>query len=95
MRLLAKHILQDIKEKDDDARSQIESWEAEVEEEQWETPHDLKKKYPKASILGNQNVIFNICGNRYRLWVKVEYKNGIVLIKNAGTHKEYEKWYIK
>ena len=92
MTLLGKKQLQEFKEKHTDARPQVESWEAEVEEEQWSTPQDLKARYPKASIIGNQKVVFNICGNRYRLWVQVNYKSKIVLV--IGTHKEYDKWNI-
>ncbi len=94
MKLLGKKLLHDFKEKHIDARPQIESWEAEVEEAQWSTPHELKSRYPKASLIGNQQVVFNICRNRYRLWVQVNYRNGIVLIKKIGTHKEYGNWKI-
>ena len=94
MNLLGKQLLRDFIQKHADARSQIESWEAEAEEAQWNTPHDLKSRYPKASILKDQNVIFDICRNKYRLWVKVSYKNQTILIKKIGTHKEYEKWKI-
>lgn len=94
MKLLGKKLLYEFKKKHADARSQIESWEAEVEEAQWLTPHELKARYPKASMPGNQQVIFDICGNRYRLWVQVTYKSGIVLVRNIGTHKEYDKWEI-
>jgi mRNA interferase HigB len=73
---------------------QIESREAEIEEAQWDTPHNLKSRYPKASLLGNQQVVFNIRGDYYRLLVKVNYKNKIVLVKRIGTHKEYDKWKI-
>ena len=94
MKLLNKQILHNFKEQHADARSQIESWEAEVEEAQWSTPADLKRRYPKASFLKDQYVIFDICWNRYRLLVQVTYKNGIVLIKKVGTHKEYDSWKI-
>ncbi len=94
MTLLGKKLLFDFKEKHADARPQVESWEAEVEEAQWHNPHDLKTRYPKASLLGNQQVIFNICGNKYRLLAYVNYKNNIVLVKNIGTHKEYDHWKI-
>lgn len=94
MKLLGKKLLHDFKQIHADARSQIESWRAEVEEAEWETPHDLKRKYSKASILGNQQVVFDICGNKYRLLAKVNYKNGIVLVNKIGTHKEYNKWKI-
>ena len=94
MKLLGKQILYNFKEQHAAARSQIESWEAEVEEAQWSTPADLKRRYPKASFLKNQHVVFDICWNRYRLLVLVTYKSGIVLIKKVGTHKEYDNWKI-
>lgn len=92
MKLIGKKILEDFKEKHADARSQIESWEAEAEEAQWKTPHDLKGRYPKASIIKDNQVVFDISRNKYRLLVQVSYKNGIVFIKKMGTHKEYEHW---
>lgn len=92
MKLIGKKLLQDFKEKHADARSQIESWEAETEEAQWRTPHELKSRYPKASLIKNQQAVFDICRNKYRLLVQVNYKNSIVLIKKVGTHKEYDNW---
>lgn len=92
MKLIGKKLLQEFKEKHADARSQIESWEAEAEEAQWQTPHELKGRYPKASLIKNQQVVFDICRNKYRLLTQINYKNGIVLIKKIGTHKEYDNW---
>jgi len=86
--------MHDFKQGHNDARSQLDSWEAEVGEALWDTPHDLKKRYPKASLLKNQNAIFDFCNNKYRLWTKINYKNSIVLIKKIGTHKEYNRWII-
>jgi len=94
MKLIGIQPLRGFTKKHADAKAQIESWEAETSIAQWNTPHELKLRYPKASILKGQNVIFNICRNKYRLWVKISYKNQIVLIKKIGTHKEYEKWNI-
>lgn len=95
MKLLGKKKLDDFEQKHADAQSQIESWKAEVEETKWNTPHDLRRRYPKASLIGNQQVVFNICGNRYRLLVQVSYKNEMVFVKKVGTHKEYDNWNIK
>jgi mRNA interferase HigB len=94
MKLLGKKLLYDFKQKHADARSQIESWEAEVEEAKWNTPHDLKSRYPRADLPGHQQAIFNICGNKYRLLALVNYKNGILLVEKIGTHKEYNNWKI-
>jgi mRNA interferase HigB len=94
MKLLGKKILDDFKQKHADAQSHIESWIAEIEEAEWNTPHDLKSRYPKASLIGDQQVVFDICGNKYRLLAQVSYKNGMVLVKKVGTHKEYDNWNI-
>jgi mRNA interferase HigB len=94
MRLLGKPKLRKFMDNHADARSQLESWEVEVEAAEWKTPHDLKCRYPKASLPGNQQVIFDICRNKYRLWVTVAYRNGIVQVREIGTHKEYDRWKV-
>jgi len=95
MKLLGKPTLREFTDRYADARSQVESWEAEVEQADWKTPLDLTRRYPRASVIGNQQVVFNICGNRYRLWVSVAYQTGVVVVKKIGTHKEYNDWEIK
>lgn len=95
MRLIGKQRLEDFKRGYPDAREQVEAWEKEVEAAIWKTPHDLKARYPKASLTGKLQVIFDICRNKYRLWVQVTYETGIVLVRKIGTHKEYDKWEIK
>jgi mRNA interferase HigB len=52
---------------------------------------EIKDKYRNASILKNNRVVFNICGNKYRLIVKINYEVQIVFIRFVGTHKEYDK----
>jgi mRNA interferase HigB len=94
MRLLGKPKLRKFMKNHADARSQLYSWEAEVEVADWKTPLDVKKRYPKASVIGNQHVVFNICGNKYRLWVTVAYQTCIVMVREIGTHKEYDGWKI-
>lgn len=94
MKLIGKKLLFNFIKKHADARSQIESWEMEVEEAEWRAPYDIKRRYPKASFVKNQQVIFDICRDKYRLLTQVNYKNRIVLVQKIGTHKEYDKWKI-
>lgn len=75
-----------------DVRAQAEAWFWEVEEERWKGPQDLKQRYPNASFLSENRVVFNMKGNKYRLLVKVGYEQQIVLILAVGTHAEYSKW---
>ena len=36
-------------------------------------------------------MVFNIKGNNFRLVTKVNYEQGIVIIKFFGTHAEYDQ----
>lgn len=92
MKVIGKGVLDDFKKKHTDARSWVDAWIAEVESVSWEKPTDIKKRYPKASILSNNQVVFDIKGNRYRLLAIISYKTKIVLIEKADTHEKYMKW---
>jgi mRNA interferase HigB len=95
MILISKELLDTFKRDHPDAASSVDAWTAEVERAMWQTPHDLLQSFPSADIPGDKQAIFNIRGNRYRLWVKVAYNNGIVFVKAIGTHEEYDRWEIK
>ena len=56
----------------------------------WSTPHNLKADLRNASILKNNRVVFNVCGNKYRIIVLVDYIRHGMLIRFVGTHKEYD-----
>lgn len=94
MKVHNKKLLTEFSSAHVDAKSQIDALVSELEIATWSTPHELKQRYPKASIIGNNNVVFNIRSNRYRLWVIVSYQNQIIMAKKIGTHKEYDKWEI-
>lgn len=62
-----------------------------VKQSQWSSPSDIKEMYRCASIIANQQLVFNFNGNRYRILVAVQYEFGIVYIRFIGTHSEYDK----
>ena len=47
--------------------------------------------FPKARILGNNRVLFNIRGNHYRLIVKINYRYRIQYVRFVGTHAQYDR----
>jgi mRNA interferase HigB len=73
-----------------DSEGPLKSWYQEAKMATWKTPNDVKKQYKSASIEGNNRVVFNICGNKYRLVVKVNYVTEWIFIRFVGTHKEYD-----
>jgi mRNA interferase HigB len=91
MQLLGLPKLEAFKETHADSRGPLDAWRSDVEAAQWSGPQDVKDRYPSASFLADNRVIFNIKGNAYRLVVKVRYQNEIVLIEWVGTHAEYDK----
>ena len=64
----------------------------EAAEAVWAGPQDIKDRFPSASLLSENRVVFNIGGNNYRLLVRVAYNTGVVVILAVGTHAEYDKW---
>ena len=57
---------------------------------QWNSPHELKADLRNASVLKNNRVVFNICGNKYRIVVLVDYTRRGMLIRFVGTHAQYD-----
>ncbi|MCZ6635939.1 MAG: type II toxin-antitoxin system HigB family toxin [bacterium] len=92
MKVVGLPLLREFQNRHADVRSQINAWISEVEEAQWNSPQDIKARYSSASFLANNQVVFNLKGNDYRLVVKVSYKAQLVLIKKIGTHAEYSRW---
>lgn len=73
-----------------DAEQALKAWAEEVGKAEWPTPQAIKTRYPSASFIAGNRVVFNIKGNRYRLIVAIAYRLGVVYIKFIGTHAEYD-----
>ncbi len=98
MRIIAKKTLKDFWEGNpghNDSEGPLKAWHKEVENAHWENSADVKAQYGTASIVGNNRVVFNIHGKKYRLVVKINYQIGIVYIRFIGTHQEYDKIDVK
>jgi len=72
-----------------DSKEQLKTWFKESSKANWSSPNDIRAEYPKASFLKNGRVVFNICGNKYRLIVQINYVRQWVFIRFIGTHSEY------
>ena len=74
-----------------DSEQQLKAWYQEVKKADWDTPNEVKEQYRNASIVADNRIVFNICGNKYRLVVRVNYKSKWIFVRFVGTHKEYDK----
>jgi mRNA interferase HigB len=91
MRVIARKTLREFWNNHSDSESALKAWFWEAQNSRWKSPSEIKKKYPHASILPDNRVVFNIKGNTYRLVVKINYDYGQVFIRFLGTHAEYDK----
>jgi mRNA interferase HigB len=91
MRIISRRTLQTFWVKHPDAQGPLEAWHAEAKAAKWSNPAEIKTRYPSASILNENRVVFNIGGNKYRLVVWIRYEFGLIYVRFVGTHAEYDK----
>src|SRR3989338_1511820 len=73
-----------------DSEQALRAWYTEAKKARWKGPHEIKAQYRSASLVGKDRVVFNICGNKYRLVVVVRYDFGIVFVRFIGSHRQYD-----
>jgi mRNA interferase HigB len=91
MRIFNKSAVEFYAQRHAPARDGLRAWYAEAIEAAWSTPERVKAQFPKASIIANNRVVFDIAGNRYRLIVSMNYKFQAGYIKFFGTHAQYDR----
>ena len=91
MIIINRQILLDFTRKHADARKSVARWIVDVENAQWSSFSDVKKTYNTADYVGNDHIVFDIKGNNYRFVTIVIFEDGVVNIRWAGTHSEYDK----
>ena len=91
MRVIGTEILDDAMRKHSSVSRPLSAWLSETRSAQWKTPNQLKERYPSASVIRNNRVVFNIKGNDFRLVTAINYRSGIVDIRFIDTHAEYDK----
>lgn len=91
MKVVGRSVLDAFCQKHADARQWIENWLADVESAAWASPQAIKDRYPAASFLPENQVIFNVKGNEYRLETTVAYRTSVVVVNWLGTHAEYNR----
>lgn len=74
-----------------DAETPLLIWYQTAMKKTWKSPAEVKKDYAVADIISNNQMIFNIKGNKYRLIVKFNFNMQWAWIKFIGTHAEYDK----
>jgi mRNA interferase HigB len=83
--------LRDFWEKHPRAETPLKDWYAIASKAEWSRPSDVKHAFgTSVDFIGDNRIIFDIGGNKYRLIVRVSYRFKQVLVKFVGTHREYD-----
>ena len=90
MRVVAVRNLRGFWEVHPDCEQPLRAWHQEARAAQWRTPAEVKARYPAASVLRDNRVVFNIAGNKYRLVVRINYDFGVMYVRFIGSHAEYD-----
>lgn len=69
----------------------LQQWYAELLNQEFANFNQLKMAYAAASLVGDDRVVFNIMGNKFRLVVRFVFAYKVIQIKWFGTHSEYDQ----
>jgi mRNA interferase HigB len=92
MQVIARKTLKDFWARHNQAEGPLTAWYLVASKADWTGPADIKAMFgTTVDFVGDNRVIFDIGGNKYRLIVHVAYKFHRILIKFVGTHREYDR----
>ena len=91
MRIISKKALREFWERHPESEQPLLSWYREVEQADWLTPAQVVERYPNASIVGPDRVVFRIRHNDYGIVARIFYPGRMVYIRFVGTHREYKR----
>lgn len=90
MRVIATSALREFWEVHPDGEAALRAWLQRAKAAKWQEPAEVNALYLPASILRDNRVVFDICGNKYRLVVRMNYGFGLIYVRFIGTHAEYD-----
>jgi mRNA interferase HigB len=95
MRIIKIPFLVEAAQKHPKANKWIENWAAITKRVSWKNIQEVRATYPSTDTVmtssGSNVVIFNVCGNDFRLITAIHYNRGIVYTLRFLTHAEYSK----
>ena len=91
LRVISERTLRAFGERHPAAEKPLQAWLAEAKRAHWATLAQVKTRFPNASIIRDNRVVFNIGGTRFRLVVWINYTQQAIYVKWFGTHAEYDR----
>lgn len=99
MRVISLKRLREFWERHPDAEGALRAWYRVASAARWRSLQDARAAYPHADGVETENgetlTVFNVCGNKYRLVVRIRYDFQLVNVRAVLTHAEYDKGWWK
>lgn len=94
MHVIARPFIKAAIQKHPQGAGWLRAWWNRSSKADWRNLHDVQHDYPRTDQV-ERCLVFNVCGNDYRLIVKVAYaaknRRGTLWVKHFLTHAEYDK----
>ncbi len=90
MHIISRKKLREFSEDHPEAREALDHWYNAARRANWRNFSDLRATFGSADQVGHF-VVFNIGGNKYRLIVRIYFRDAVILIRHVLTHKEYDR----
>ncbi len=91
MHVVKKKTLQEFWRRYPASEVPLRAWLKDAERATWRTMHDIKAYARTADLVGDNRVVFNIGGNKFRLVVLCFLAKGRLYIRFVGTHAAYDR----
>lgn len=95
MRIVKEKFLRDAAEQYPKAATYLAAWTATVRAAAWRNMADVGGCYRSADVVhvrsGKPVIVFNVCGNTYRLIVAIHFKSQMAYTLRFLTHAEYDR----
>lgn len=90
MRIVARSTLAAFWEKHPETKASLLHWHSVVRKNVWRSMSEVQASFPKAGVLNDERVRFEVSGGNNRLITSFTFRLAVVYIKFIGAHAEYE-----
>jgi len=94
VRIIKEKFLRDAAEQYPKAAKYLAAWTASVRAATWRNLVEVRRSYGSADLVhvrsGRPVIVFNVCGNTYRLIVAMHFNSQLVFTLGFLTHSEYD-----
>jgi mRNA interferase HigB len=87
--VISRKTLVEFYERRPDAMEALETWYRVCKKATWRNFNEVRTAYPSADVVGDDRMVFNIKGNKYRLIARFSFRYKAIQVKWIGTHAEY------